>query len=59
MRSVNLTPSEHLEPKSATRYAGMLKQILLYDLGELTQLIDPIEQLRHLVRKYEDRVASP
>ena len=45
--------SEHYEPKTATRYVGMLRQILLYDFGELTQLIDRIEQFRHLVRKYE------
>ena len=32
--------SEHYEPKTATRYVGMLRQILLYDFGELTQLID-------------------
>ena len=43
------------QPKTATRYVGMLKQILLYDLGELSQLIDRIEQFRHLVRKYEER----
>ena len=46
--------SEHYEPKTATRYVGMLRQILLYDFGELTQLIDRIEQFRHLVRKYEE-----
>ena len=45
--------TEHYEPKTATRYVGMLRQILLYDFGELTQLIDRIEQFRHLVRKYE------
>ena len=28
--------SEHYEPKTATRYVGMLRQILLYDFGELT-----------------------
>ena len=28
--------SEHYEPKTATKYVGMLKQILLYDFGELT-----------------------
>ena len=33
----------------------MLRQILLYDFGELTQLIDRIEQFRHLVRKYEEQ----
>ena len=38
--------SEHYEPKTATRYVGMLRQILLYDFGELTQLIDRIEQFR-------------
>ena len=43
--------SEHHEPKTATRYVGMLRQIVLYDFGELTQLIDRIEQFRHLVRK--------
>ena len=47
--------SEHDEPKTATRYVGMLRQILLYDFGELTQLIDRIEQFRHLVRKYEEQ----
>ena len=47
--------SEHHEPKTATRYVGMLRQILLYDFGELTQLIDRIEQFRHLVRKYEEQ----
>ena len=47
--------SEHYEPKTATRYVGMLGQILLYDFGELTQLIDRIEQFRHLVRKYEEQ----
>ena len=31
--------SEHNEPKTATRYVGMLRQILLYDFGDLTQLI--------------------
>ena len=47
--------SEHYEPKTATRYVGMLRQILLYDFGELTQFIDRIEQFRHLVRKYEEQ----
>ena len=47
--------SEHYEPKTATRYVGMLRQILLYDFGELTQLIDRIEQFRHLVRKYQEQ----
>ena len=47
--------SEHYEPKTATRYVGMVKQILLYDFGELTQLIDRIEQFRHLVRKCEEQ----
>ena len=42
--------SEHHEPKTATRYVGMLRQILLYDFGELTQLIERIEQFRHLFR---------
>ena len=45
--------SEHCEPKTATRYVGILRQILLYDFGELTQLIGRIEECRHLVRKYE------
>ena len=44
-----------MRPKTATRYVGMLRQILLYDFGELTQLIDRIEQFRHLVRKYEEQ----
>ena len=47
--------SEHHEPKTATRYVGILRQILLYDFGELAQLIDRIEQLGHLVRKYEEQ----
>ena len=47
--------SEHYEPKTATRYVGMLRQILLYDFGELTQLIDRIEQFRHLVKKCEEQ----
>ena len=47
--------SEQYEPKTATRYVGMLRHILLYDFGELTQLIDRIEQFRHLVRKYEEQ----
>ena len=47
--------SEHHEPKTATRYVGKLRQILLYDFGELTQLIDRIDQFRHLVRKWEDQ----
>ena len=47
--------SEHHEPKTATRYVGMLRQILLVHFGELTQLIDRIEQFRHLVRKYEEQ----
>ena len=42
--------SEHYEPKTATRYVGMLRQI-----RELAQLIDRIEQFRHLVRKYEEQ----
>ena len=46
---------EHCEPKTAMRYVGMLREILLYDFGELTQLIDRIEQFRHLVRKYEEQ----
>ena len=33
----------------------MLWQILLHDFGELLQLIDRIEQFRHLVRKYEEQ----
>ena len=28
--------SEHYEPKTATRYVGMLRQILLYNFGEFT-----------------------
>ena len=47
--------SEHYEPKTDTMYVGMLRQILLYDFGELTQLIDRIVQFRHLVRKYEEQ----
>ena len=47
--------SEHYEPKTATRYVGMLRQILLYDFGVLTQLMDRIEQFRHLARKYEEQ----
>ena len=47
--------SEHCEPKTATRYVGMLRQILFENFGELTQLIDRIEQFRHLVRKYEEQ----
>ena len=50
---------EHYQPKTATRYVGMLRQILLYDFGELTQLIDRIEQFRLLVRKYEEQSGSP
>ena len=46
---------EYYEPKTATRYVGMLRQILLYNFAELTQLIDRIEQFRHLVRKYEEQ----
>ena len=42
---------EHYEPKTTTRYVRMLRQILLYDFGELTQLIDRIEQFRHLVKE--------
>ena len=44
--------SQHYEPKTAN--VGILRQILLYDFGKLTQLIDRIDQFRHLVRKYED-----
>ena len=51
--------SEHYEPKTATRCVGMLRQILLYDCGEVTQLIDRIEQFRHLVRKYEEQSGEP
>ena len=47
--------SEHYEPKTATRYVGMLRQILLYDFGELSHLIDRTEQFRHLVKKYEEQ----
>ena len=47
--------SERYEPKTATKYVGMLRQILLYDFGELSQLTDRIEQFRHLVRKYEEQ----
>ena len=47
--------SENYEPKSATRYVGMLRQILLCDFGEHNQLIDRIEQFRHLFRKYEEQ----
>ena len=47
--------SEHYEPKTATRCVGMLKQIILYDFGELTHLVDRIEQFRHLVRKYGEQ----
>ena len=45
--------SEHYELKTATMYVGMLRQILLYDFGELT--IDRIEQFKHLVRKHEEQ----
>ena len=44
--------SEHHEPKTATRYVAILKQIPLYDFGDLTQVIDRIEQFRHLVSEY-------
>ena len=47
--------SEHCEPKTTTRYVGMLRQILLYDFGKLTQHIDRIEQFSHLVRNYEEQ----
>ena len=47
--------SEHYEPKTATRYVGMLGQILLYVFGELTHIIDRIGQFRHLVRKYKEQ----
>ena len=40
--------SEQYEPKTAIRYVGILRLILLHDFGELTQLIDRIEQFRHL-----------
>ena len=33
----------------------MLRQILLCDFGELSQLIDRIEQFKHLVKKYEEQ----
>ena len=33
----------------------MLRQILLYAFGELTQLIVRIEQFKHLVRTYEEQ----
>ena len=33
----------------------MLRQILLCDVGELSQLIDRIEQFKHLVKKYEEQ----
>ena len=49
---------EHYEPKTATRYVGMLRQIILYDFVELTQLIDRIKLFRHLVRKYEEQSES-
>ena len=41
--------SEHYEPKTATRYVGMLRQILLYDFGELTQLIVVTNDVRQTV----------
>ena len=47
--------AEHYEPKTVTKYVGMLRQILLCDSGELIQLIDRVEQFRHLVRKYEEQ----
>ena len=47
--------SEHCEPKTATRYVGTLRHILLCDFGELTQLIDRIEQFRHSARKHEEQ----
>ena len=47
--------SEHYGPKTATRYVGMFRQILSYDFGELTQLIDRIEQFRHLIRRYDEQ----
>ena len=33
--------SEYYEPKTATRYAGMFRQILLYNFGELSSTIGP------------------
>ena len=47
--------SEHYQPKTATRYVGTLRQILLNDFGELTHFVDRFEQFRHLVRKYEEQ----
>ena len=47
--------SEHCEPKTATRSVLIFGQILLYDFGELTQLIDRIEQFRHLVRNCKEQ----
>ena len=48
--------SEHYKSKGATRYVGMLKQILLC---ELTLLINRIKKFKHLVREYEEQSGEP
>ena len=50
--------SEIYEPKTAARYVGMHRQILLYDFGELSQLIDRIEQFRPVSRTPRSETTS-
>ena len=55
-RRLQNVPEVYLyEPNTATRYVGMLRQIILCDFGRPTQLIGRNEQFRHLVSQYEEQ----
>ena len=47
---------EHCEPKRASRFLGMLRQLVLtYDFGDLGQVIGRVEQFKLMVSKYRDQ----
>ena len=46
---------EHHEPKQASRFLGMLRGILTYDIRHLGQVIDRGEQFKLTVSKYRDQ----
>ena len=46
---------EHHKQKQSSRFLGMLRGILIYDIGDLGQVIDRVEQLKLTVSKYRDQ----
>ena len=46
---------DHYEPKRPARYLGMLRQLISFDFGDLSCVVDRIEQFRLLIRRYADQ----